>query len=416
MIKLNTSISTPAEPKKPLRFRNPWVILALTILVIPLMGCYAIGFFLNLVDPFDRNPTPVELTQSAKVEDDNRYITIDASLDQLQPIVVLAGLGKENVSLRDGVLSATATIVGDVRDSPDVIQLQNDGYLAIRVPHAPPAYTPSLLRPPVITFLYRTVPDGTLTSVPVTLTRRPEYEAVVNAAFPITDGQSHWEVWWLAPGAEFPLPDPPYELHASDNLFQYNYMIGFPAGNAPNCAGCIVEHQLYNGSNFIGPHTTQLVLENVATGNPLATFGQCGNTSLFVDIVPNESVTHNHCLINGDSVSHTFQIDSHSSENWSYQLFTCDALTSCMSPTPLVGNQITVPPSVTPGSGMRIMAVYTPTVTVKDNFLETFNLMATSTVNSDVTAETQSWASSPGYMFSPHHFDQKIFLPFVVKN
>jgi hypothetical protein len=83
----------------------------------------------------------------------------------------------------------------------------------------------------------------------ITLTRRVDDEAFVNARYPITDGQSHWEAWWLPKGAAFPLlPGPVTNPFANLQIY-----FQFPGSGFAPCRTCTVDFLAYTGTTFIGP-------------------------------------------------------------------------------------------------------------------------------------------------------------------
>ncbi len=295
----------------------------------------------------------------------------------------------------------------------DVSTLEQRGFMAIRVPHVPPTYTTSSIVLMRINFLYHLPPTATIaTSVPITFTHRNEYLPQVNAQFPITDGKSHWEVWWLPSGGTFPIPTQPFRLDVNDRPLQVFYFLDFGAGSrARACANCPLEYELYNGFVFIGHTRRMFVQDTGVTGNPLALFGQCGSNTLTLPMTPTVPFTHTHCLTNFDTLTRTFNLQFASSQNWPYIYYT-QKTNPGAQPVLLAGNQVTVGPG-TFGSGVMIHAVLTPTITLSDRMRETFIITATSTISASVQASAESYVLAPAYELNEGQ--RKLFLPLVVK-
>jgi hypothetical protein len=291
----------------------------------------------------------------------------------------------------------------------DVPTLEQSGFIAIRVPHAPPTFTVSSITTMTVQFTYRQPPGApNVTTVPIAVTRRTEYEAMVNARFPITDGRSHWEVWWLPPGGQFPIPTQPFELQFWDPPLRVEYKIDFGAGaDARACGGCVLEYQLYNGHVFMG--TTRNMRISGATANALVLFDRCGAPTLMTAITPTVAFTHTHCLSNHDLVARTFDLQFSSSRNWNYTYFT--QRTEPGYPLQaLAGNQVTLDPS-TGVEGLHIYAVTTPPITNEDAVRETFMITATSTVSPSVQATGVSWSIPPAYSLNEGIW--RLLLPLI---
>jgi hypothetical protein len=319
---------------------------------------------------------------------------------------------------------------------PLLDELAEKGYVAIRVPHAPPTYTTSSLLPGIppwepnaVVFSYYAPPSATeLTTVTIPITRRAEYEAVVNSRYPIEDGQSHWEVWWLPEGEEFPIPNEPFRLDGDSwpPPLGLRFRIGFVDADAHVCAGCPAEVLGYNGYVFIGPYEIALrYTDSTDYHEPLVSFGgHCGYESealfsTFGTIMsPTVPFTHVHCLENWDSVARTFTVTSSSSQGWDYTYYSQTTDAGAM-PVPVGDPPFTVqvgppPDSSTPGC-LGLLAVYTPDITLSDTMRETFRFTATSVVSPEVQASAVSFALAPGYELNElgqYH----IYLPLVLRS
>lgn len=301
------------------------------------------------------------------------------------------------------------------------------GFLAIRVPHAPPTYTASAIVSPTVRFTYYSPPATTThTTISISVTRRTEYESMVNERFPIEpDAQgkyhAHWEVWWIPDGAEPPIPDEPFRLDATGWPQTGQVRYGIDLGTIGlACAGCPLEYLFYNGYVFIGPFgTTILFPYDTASGNPLVAFGaHCGQPTIVQAITPTVPYTHMHWLENYEPMTRTYTITTFSSEGWGYTYY----YASPNEPEfkPLTGPPYTVTVgAVSPSPGcLGIMAVHTPTIAVTDTMRETFTITATSVVSDDVQAVAYSFAFAPGYQLDeggvPPRFE--IHLPVVLRN
>lgn len=372
---------------------NPFVLLA----VKNLFGPEALSFLLDL------NPRRVQVFQEFKPDQDTVFTP--QSPDSSSQFVVSTDIGP-------------LAVEGAV----DMSKLEQDGYLAIRVPHAPPTHTVSSILTPTVTFVYRTIPTDTQVTQPITITRRDEYLPAINAAFPIADNQSHWEVWWLPEGDTFPIPNEPFLLRSNDLPLRINYTIDFGAGaNGADCAGCLLEYQLFNGFNFVGALKFPMLIQLNAglSEKPLAVFDHCvqATKTIFVPITPTLPYTHEHCLSNRDTVPRTFTLELSSSENRAYTVFT-QTTQFGSTPVPLMGNQITVPPDNFALEGIRILAVHTPTLTITDTSREVFVITATSTISPDVQTSATSLAFGPSYELNEagSEAQNQIFLPAILKN
>jgi hypothetical protein len=315
-----------------------------------------------------------------------------------------------------GVFTPTTSASGGVRltASNGVLPLDDlaaKGYVAVRVPHAPPTYTISSLiagvndwYPNFVEFSYYLPPTATIrTTVPITMVRRADLEPTVNSRWPITDGHSHWEVWWLPAGDRFPVPDQPFQLKKGwPQPIEIMFSIDFGAGtDASLCAGCPIEVVVYNGYVFIGPYSSQIVLENTPSpaGNPLVGFGaRCGKASVVQEIAPTAPFTQTHWLESYDTVTRTYTLNATSSRGWNYTYY----YQIGANPPVAAGLPFNVTLGPKPDTWpwatcAQIMAVYTPTLVANDAVRETFNITATSTVSPTMRASSVSFTLGPAY-------------------
>ncbi len=333
-------------------------------------------------------------------------------------------LSPTNVGGSSKLSKSTKVGLVEVEGSVDLSQLEANGYLAIKVPHAPPTFTVSSMMTPTVQFIYRTIPTGTQITEMITITRRNEYTPTVNEAMPIADGQSHWETWWLPDGNTFPLPTEAFEIRRADLPFQIRYTIDFGDGtHSRSCQGCVLEYYLYNGFNFIGPLKFPILIDGAGgpSQEPMAIFDHCkqglGFETSFIPITPTIPYTHEHCLTNRDTMTRTFALEFSSSEDRSYTIFT---QAEGGSITPLMGNEVEVPPNGLSNfskTGVRIMAVHTPTITISDTTREIFTIKATSKVSPEVIAEAVSMAFGPQYILNEalNSGNISVYLPAVLK-
>jgi len=347
-----------------------------------------------------------------------------------------------------GVFTPTITRGGTVVRTDDgqtisyLDDLATKGYLAIRVPHAPPAYNPSSLVPGIapwepnpVTFSYYSLPSATeQTTDTVDIVRRGDLEVIVNARYPITDGQSHWEVWWLPDGETFPIPGGPFRLDADPSWpdrypLEVRFQIDFGAGaSAADCAGCPIELLVYNGYLFAGPYRLALRYSDATIREPLASFGvHCAYDpdapvypTVMQYISPTVPFTHTYCLENWDTVPRIFTIEAASSEGWDYtyywQEIESGATLQPAGDPPFNVEVGPVPSGYEPGI-LGLLAVYTPAISPDDAMRETLYMTATSVVSPEVQASALSVALAPGYTLDeggqpPQHH---IYLPLILR-
>lgn len=313
--------------------------------------------------------------------------------------------------------------------------LKDRAYIAIRVPHAPPAYTPSVLLPGIpphdphaLTFNYYAPPSSaSLTTVPISVTRRMEYEPIVNARFPITDGHSHWEVWWLPEGAELPIPDEPFRLDKDSwpTPFALRFRLDFVDAKALACAGCSVEVVFFNGYVFIGPYAFKMRFSYPSVPRePLVSFGvHCVIESEALAptfghlITPNTPFTQIFCLENWDTAARTYTIEATSTRGWEYRWY-YQSTARGSKPVAVKGIpfSLSVPKARDEFPGMMaLLAVYTPTIALDDKMRETLFVTATSTSDADVWASTVGLALPPGYDPSEGSPAYRLYLPLGLK-
>jgi len=317
----------------------------------------------------------------------------------------------------------TSPLVGDgVLGLPSYLDdLAQKGYLAIRVPHAPPTYTVSILDPDPIEFRYYMPPSSsTAITVPIAITRVLAYEGTVNTLYPISDGHSHWEVWWIEDD-HFPVPTDTFRLEEGwPQAIEVSFRIDFSDANAAECAGCPMEILLYNGYTFIGPFQAPLVMASSTPlpGNPLAAFDQgCATTkaTYMQYITPTVPFSHTHWLGNYDTVTRTFTITATSSQNWAYTYY-YGRVGQPFQPAPSLPFTVSVghgAPGGWPPPCVGISAIHTPSIAITDTLRETFYIAATSTVSPDVQADVTSFAMAPGYQLDEAKF--KLYLPLVLR-
>jgi len=330
-----------------------------------------------------------------------------------------------------GVTLASAD--GETPPIPD--ELAEKGYLAIRVPHAPPAYSLSSLLPgippdevePMLFSYYAPPNSATLPEVQVPLVRRTEYEAAVNARYPISDGRSHWEVWWLPEGEGVPMPNQPFRLKSGDSPppLRVRFRVDFGDADAAACSNCQAQALLYNGYVFIGPYDIAVRYTQLDVEGPLVTFGDfCGDmrddlsSTMGRVIEPGQRLTYTVCLENWDTTARTFHITASSSQGWDYTFYTQTAtLNSKPVAAPAAPFAVTVGPPATswaPGL-LAILAVYTPTTDVDTTLRETFEITATSVISPEVWAHTTVFAFGEDYQLAEDGEGEGVFLPLIVR-
>jgi len=329
-----------------------------------------------------------------------------------------------------GVTLASAD--GETPPIPD--ELAEKGYLAIRVPHAPPAYTLSALLPgipphtpqPMIFSYYAPPSAATPTEVDIPIVRRTEYEAAVNARYPISDGRSHWEVWWLPEGEKFPIPDEPFRLDDEDwpPPLQVQFRIDFVDGAAEACSNCQAQVLLYNGYLFVGPYDIAMRYTEPGYEGPLVSFGgHCGaerddlSTTVGKVIEPSRRFTYTVCLENWDTTARTFHITASSSQGWDYTFYT-QTTDDQSVPVAAPGEPFNVTvgrPTTSWAPGMlAILAVYTPGAGMDMTLRETFDITATSVISPEVWAHTTAFAFGPEYELNESG-GAGAYLPLIVR-
>lgn len=336
--------------------------------------------------------------------------------------------------LTTGVFTPTVDgrVIPDGQTTPAAINLNDlatKGYVAVRVPHAPPTYTMSILQAgieagaPGARFTYFSPPSSTLpTSVPVTLTRHIGMEQSINARFPITDGASHWEVWWLAEGGRFPIPDAPFRLDETlSTPLVLEFKVDFGADVATACHGCSYEYLIFDGATLHGPFAGTVAVDTMES-TAVARFGaDCTHqtpsvpTNFSVLLTPGQPFTFTYCLENYDNHAHTFAIVVHSQQAWEYTFYT-QPVGVAATPVRVGGAPFQV---LTPGSSefwpgmIAIHAVFTPTFAADASINEALELRATSLASPDMTTAGAGFGAS--LAFTPDAPEETLYLPVITR-
>src|SRR5262249_8324341 len=101
--------------------------------------------------------------------------------------------------------------------------LTDNGFLAIGVPNLPVSNVSGTIASSSVQINYDDIGRKTNILEVRRLARRSAYEPKVNADFPMLDGQSHWETWWLSKDQSFPAPSGAFtNLQFRTTIF-YNY-------------------------------------------------------------------------------------------------------------------------------------------------------------------------------------------------
>jgi len=410
-LKLQETGRALAEPQKKPRSRR--YLMTIILFYVLVFGCTSMWE--------SGGCSVLEFTQMTNsIGGAESHVSAGAAGNQIRVYFDLAmtGIITPTQSVGQLVASRLQRSDSDAVSIPFVDELTEKGYLAVRVPHVPPTYTQSSIITPTIHFMYRAPPNAAdRTTVSVTVTQRSEYLTAVNARYPITDGQSHWEIWWLPASETFPIPrNEPFKLEALSSVV----VVDFGAGvSARDCAGCPFEFLFYNGYTYIGPYTFPLVFEwePLPAGNPLVAFGpRCGQPSVIQSITPTVPFTHTHWLESYDTVTRTFTIDTSSSQGWGYTYYTKRPGQPAM--VPVSGAPFTVTMGPKPQDWpkvdcIEIMAVNTPTIAISDSMRETFAITATSVISPEVHASNYSIALAPSYDLQEGMVH--IFLPVLLK-
>lgn len=379
-------------------------LFLLVVMQLFVLGCLPYGSIAWLVASCLLRYIPLEVSEPALGE----QISANAAQHRVDLFIELdvAGVFTPTASSATGGPFAAGI---DLLSDELVYNLMDNGYIAVRVPHAPPDYQPSQLiaghgdsdpdSQPFI-FTYYSPPNAsTATSVNVPLSRRDEYLAIVNARFPISDGRSHWEVWWLPKGQRFPIPAAPFQLKAGiwPTAFRVRFALDFGVGASGICAGCPIEYAFWNGYAFVGPYRQTLRLTDppYPAGSPLADFGtHCGQPSFYQVVSPTVSFTHTFWLENYDAAPRTFTITADSALNWDYTYYY--QLPSQSAPVKASGLPFAVTAPANVGrnpSCVEIMVVGAPPVDASHLWPELLTVTATCASNLDLHPSTQSIAS-----------------------
>jgi hypothetical protein len=407
----------PAEPHPVRKRANPKRLLVIAVMSFATMACtcYGISIFGYSLR---QNAVRVERT----VASNTLSVWLDFSAD---------GIFTPMQTAQIKALTTGDDLIGL---PPFLSELADKGYVAIRVPHAPPTYTLSSLVPgippfsPAVAFSYYSPPNTTtVTTVEVTVTRWITYESIVNALYPIGNNRSHWEVWRLPPGDSLPIPLGPFRLKPGfPASLELAFRLNFGSNvDALNCAGCPVQALIYNGYNFIGPFEAAINFEDSAPpGNPHAAFGaRCSveglqDPTIVQYISPTVPFTHVMSLENYDSITRVFTITATSTQGWSYNYYR-RAPSAALVPIAALPFTVTVGPAsnVWPKAGcLNLLAVDTPTISITDKLRETLILTATSIVSpTSVRASGYSLALAPAYQLDENNYQYHIYLPLVLR-
>lgn len=359
--------------------------------------------------------------------------------ERVAPVAVRSATAGQAFLFLDVNVSGVFTPTDDGRIIPDgaaepaaadLDLLASQGYLGVRVPHAPPTYTVTSIGTgdgPGATFRYFAPPaSGVATSVPVTLTRRVELEVALNARFPITDGRSHWEVWWLPDGVPLPMPDGPFRLAGdAPTPFTFEFRADFGADAVDACSGCTYEYVVFDGATLHGPFDGLLVYGN-DWGLPRATFGtHCRHFPPEAPIVssvllaPGEPYTYTFCLENYDVIGHTFAVEAASEQGWAYTYYTqtVPPFGQVAPPPVLVGPgpfQVNAPPSGEFDPGMLLIyAAATPDFAAGTGVRELLQISAQSNLSPTVHADVLAVGFSSA--FDPQDAERRTYLPTITK-
>jgi len=399
--------------------------------------------------------SPLPSTQKVKASPRLRRRYIRNFLIMLSPLILLFGTGcicysstypfsvtQRTTQMPDaelglwldvfaaGVYTPTADgrVILDGQTTPAAIDLDElavKGYVAVRVPHASPTYTTSILQAgfspgaPGARFTYFLPPSSEQPiSVPVTLTRHISMEQSINARFPITDGASHWEVWWLAEGGRFPIPAEPFRL---DDALSLEFKVNFGADTSATCHGCPYEYLIFDGATLHGPFGGTLIVDT-PDSTAAARFGsECNHqtppipTVAGVLLTPSQPFTLTYCLENYDSSAHTFAITAHSQQAWAYTFYT-QTVGTAAAPVRIGEAPFQVK---APGKGqfwpgmIAIHAVFTPTFAAEESINETLVLQATSLVSPTLTAAGAGFGAS--LSFTPASSEEALYLPVIAR-
>jgi hypothetical protein len=296
-----------------------------------------------------------------------------------------------------------------ILDLSAIEQLAARGYLAVRVPHAPPSYTQSALIPAIppqepdaLVFTYYSPPDSaTPTSVAISVTRRVDLEQAVNQRYPITDGKAHWEVWWLPQGASLPIPAQAFRLGPKSpshpHTFELRFRLDFGDASAAACAGCRLQVLLFTGYSFVDVYDQPLYIEVLPVPPSSPPFGWgvlCGAATAGQNAVPGGHVVMTQWLQNYVNASRSFTITASSSEGWTYRYFYRNGPSGSLIAVPGLPFTVTAGPAAnfyTPGC-VGIMATYSTPPTMTTDVCETWTITATSRISPSLQVATHSWA------------------------
>lgn len=351
------------------------------------------------------------------------YRSVRRLAASVTPGFSVAATGDGSFDARFEILSLDASLVMTPSRTltPTLDLLAGSALVAIRVPHEPPTYTVSSISGATASFYYFDLLQQRTVQRPITLTRRVEYEGAMNQRFPITDGRSHWETWWLPPDGRLPIPPGGFRNPQVFVTVGFSY----PGGGFAPCPGCTIDVVLSNGGLFLVPFEQKVDYygyNGASQREGLAQFASCGfavRESVLLEITPGSPFTVTHCLQNNDTLTHTYDLRTSSSQGWDYT-YLLQTGTRPEDTTPLTSTQVTLAGrSAFGGNTVGILAVYTPTAAISPTVQETFAITATSPLSpTQVTAHAQTLVF--GVNFDPTAgaitATRRAFLPMVARH
>jgi hypothetical protein len=278
----------------------------------------------------------------------------------------------------------------------------------------------------MLQFSYYSPPSAaTPTSIPVTLTRRTELEPLINARYPIADGKSHWEVWWLPAGDRFPIPQAPFQLGPKvgghPNTFRLRFRIDYGAGaGAAACAGCRLEAVGYTGYTYVKLFNQPIYVETspLPHNSPPFSFTPllCREIAAVNVVTPSQRITFTQWLENFVPATRPFTISASSSAGWDYTYYYRVGTSGALMPAPGQPFTVTAPAAASaysPGC-LGIVAVYTTPLNMPLALGETLAITATSRLTPTLSETTYAWAFGPEYSLGGGA--TTLYLPIIISN
>ncbi len=281
----------------------------------------------------------------------------------------------------DGYTSVSA------QDAPAVPALEEHGYLGIKVPHIYPTCTTQVLSPTAY-FYYKTYPAGDTKHYTIPLESRPGLASQVESRYP-SGPNAHWEVWWSQTGYNWPSPTVPFENPETEISYNLDLCGASPWGH-------YLEYLLCIGDICAGPFRERIsdmgqgALVDFPPSPPIVvhpTYAQV--------VTPGVPFTKTHVLCNYDAITHTYDLEYSSSENWSYTM----------------SNTIQIGPAPGPWGECKVVELVSST-TATDT-VDTVLITATSQMSSDVYATTWNLVFTP-WVTPTIGWDA--YLPAIMKN